>query len=340
MKAFCTITTLSYCPFAFQLCKSIKLQHREANFFHLIIDATLEECLAISDKQNYKAIPLSFIEDNDIEKMKIYFDAFELCNALKPMFFKALFQTFKIDKLIYLDSDIYVLNKFDTAFEFLDNKDVVLTPHTFLPVAKNLQVYSDFLSVQFGVYNGGFYGLKNSIVTIKILDWLTQNLKEHGFVDWNKGQFVDQKFLTLIPHYFPNNVTVLRDKGYNIAYWNVNERLDVQLNEIVFFHFSGYKPSIPLKVCSYISSTLNQKILSNLSFKKIFEIYKAELHFFDSDNTYKIKYRFNTINNKKLTKGLRRYYFINKTFKGYYLEILFAPFYKLYKKLKFKIIPN
>ncbi len=340
MIAFCTITTFSYCPYALQLASNIKTLHPEADFFHLIIDATDEECLAISKEHNYKALPISFVEDDEIESMKIYFDAFEFCNSLKPLFFKFLFLKTSIEKLIYLDADIYVLNKFDSALEILNTKQFLLTPHTFNPTPHNLSTYSDFMCVQFGLYNGGFYGMSRSASTIKILDWLFDNLKLHGFVNWSTGEFVDQKFLTLIPHFFSQNTHIISHLGYNIAYWNNEERKQISNNDIVFFHFSGYKPSQPNKVCSYISLESNQHILSNDIFNKIFVDYKTKLEFYTKDKTYHTSYRHAKLNNKRLTKSLRKYYFINRSFSHYYTKKIFSPFYKLYKKIKFKIIPN
>jgi glycosyltransferase involved in cell wall biosynthesis len=73
----------------------------------------------------------------------------------------------------------------------------------------------------------------------------------------NGGMFTDQRWVDLLSAFLPKLV-VLRDPGYNIAYWNLHERTirrtddgwrvtfsDGTECDLVFFHFSGFSPKRP-----------------------------------------------------------------------------------------------
>jgi hypothetical protein len=70
-------------------------------------------------------------------------------------------------------------------------------------------------------------------------------------IDKPRGIFVDQKWIDLAPLFF-EGIYILKHKGYNMAWWNFNDRKlfeqngDYYVNSenypLVFFHFSGFKP--------------------------------------------------------------------------------------------------
>ena len=67
-----------------------------------------------------------------------------------------------------------------------------------------------------------------------------------------RGYFVDQRWMDLAPGLIPS-LFVLRDPGYNVAYWNLSSRdvrrtgdgYTVNGRPLRFFHFSGYDPAQP-----------------------------------------------------------------------------------------------
>ena len=67
-----------------------------------------------------------------------------------------------------------------------------------------------------------------------------------------RGIFVDQRWVDLVPGMF-QGVQIVRDPGYNVAYWNLSHRKvtgtepDYQVSgaPLCFFHFSGYDPDQP-----------------------------------------------------------------------------------------------
>ena len=65
----------------------------------------------------------------------------------------------------------------------------------------------------------------------------------------DRGMHVDQKWMDLVPGLF-GEVFIMREPGYNVAYWNLHSRTVDLLNGRVrvngkpcyFFHFSGFDP--------------------------------------------------------------------------------------------------
>jgi hypothetical protein len=61
-----------------------------------------------------------------------------------------------------------------------------------------------------------------------------------------------------VPAYF-DNVLIEKDPGYNMAHWNLHERVLSEKNSIytvngsllVFFHFSHFNPASPDQIASY-----------------------------------------------------------------------------------------
>src|SRR5262249_33468015 len=69
--------------------------------------------------------------------------------------------------------------------------------------------------------------------------------------DVKEQMFVDQRWADYIPSLFLHHL--LKDPGYNVAYWNLHERPIARVhgrvyarNALVrFFHFSGFDPRTP-----------------------------------------------------------------------------------------------
>ena len=199
-------------------------------------------------------IPFEIIE---VEKIGIEsFDSLyskynltELNTAVKPFFIKYLFKSKnEISTVIYFDPDIYVYNKFEELENRLHENDIVITPHITKPITDYyVPNEKDFLNT--GIYNLGFIAVKRTENALTFLDWWMNRLREHCFMDIKNGLFVDQLWINLVPIFF-KNVHILTHPGYNMAYWNLQERNitivqdSLYVNDsypLVFFHFSGYK---------------------------------------------------------------------------------------------------
>ncbi len=101
----------------------------------------------------------------------------------------------------------------------------------------------------FGAYNLGFIGVAAGEETDRFLAWWQARLRRHCVLAPERGLFVNQKWIDLVPGLF-ESVHVLRDATYNVARWNLyhrqltmrDDRVLVDGRPCRFFHFSGFDP--------------------------------------------------------------------------------------------------
>ena len=132
-----------------------------------------------------------------------------------------------------------------------------------------------------GIYNAGFFALKNDEGGMAFLNWWKNRLIDQCYVDLKHGMFVDQKWLNLAPVFFPS-VGSLKHPGCNIAYWNLHERTltkkDNQyfVNErpLLFFHYSGYSMNQPELISRHQDRT---DMKDNPALKEVFALYQQTL---------------------------------------------------------------
>jgi len=176
------------------------------------------------------------------------YDAFELCCALKPFAISHILQQHDINRLLYLDSDILVLNSFwDDLESAWEKHSVLLTPHL-IQLPSDLEPEFQRSLAQHGAYNGGFIAVNTGAETDDFLHCWANLLNEHCTLDPMNSIYVDQRWLDLLAA-SSAAVGVLRDPGLNVAYWNLQER-NLAINNgqmwkvngeaLKFFHFSGF----------------------------------------------------------------------------------------------------
>jgi len=120
-------------------------------------------------------------------------------------------------------------------------------------------------------------------------------------VDIPKGLFVDQKWMDLVPGFFPDH-KILHEPGYNAAYWNLHERPLTQKDgewmadgqPLHFFHFSGYNAFDPLQ----LSKHQNRHRLSDMpTLKRLTDFYGNALLENGYDESSVWPYAFETLPN-------------------------------------------
>lgn len=266
-RAFCSIVTRSHLRLAFALSRSLRSAHNEEPHHVLVTDARdRDELPAPPPGLHYRL--LTEFDDELPPRLRHYFDAFELCNALKPFLVRRLLQEDHA-KVVFLDADLFVAGAFTPVWRALDDHAVLLTPHLLSPPALHSPAVNEIEIVDQGVYNGGFTAWAHSAATRNILTWMCERFVLYGFNDRPHGMFVDQKLLPLLREYFPDQVHIWRHPGANIAFWNVHERpveagdagYTVQGEPVLFFHMSGFRESLPDSPCSYLPAAANHHIL-------------------------------------------------------------------------------
>jgi len=191
----------------------------------------------------------------ELFEMAFYYNAMELCCALKPFLIRHILDTQKGGKVFYLDSDLFFTGRMTEAIEGLNDHSILLTPHFVSADTPGLLdglLPTETAVVRSGLFNLGFFGVSSGEETDRFLEWWSQRLLRNCVQDRGDGILLDQSWCTPVPILFERTL-VLKDKGYNVAYWNLHERslaegktgLYAGERPLVFFHFSGFSLELP-----------------------------------------------------------------------------------------------
>lgn len=246
-KHFFTICARNYLGLATTLMGSLKKVHPDGKFTIWLLD--YEPNLPVLEGVRFRDIK-EIIHDKFIELM-IRYNVVELASAVKPA---CLSQHLKenADIVLFLDPDIYVFEPLTDAITLLETHDIVLTPHVLRPILHDGKKPDDLDILKEGIYNLGFIAIRKSNAAEELLTWWWRWLQTHCYADVSMGVFTDQKWINMVPIFFPKTA-ILRHPGYNLAYWNLAERSLIETDEtilvdgesLVFFHYSGFDPKEP-----------------------------------------------------------------------------------------------
>jgi len=242
-------------------------------------DDDLKRALTRTDT---KLITMGEIDLPDINDMKFRYDIMELNTAIKPFVLKKLLK--KYDRVVYLDPDIVVYKSMELVNKaFDDGYEFVITPHLTGYWEEDGRQPTEPDILLSGTYNFGFFGIARSKNSSKVLNWWSNKLEKLCIVNHAGGIFVDQKWMDLLPGRH-DKVFILRDAGYNVAYWNLSHRKATLKHgeycfngkPLVFFHFSGFNPNNP-EIISKHQSRYNMKqigVASDLFRKYVLNVKK------------------------------------------------------------------
>ena len=254
--AACTIIAKNYLPMARVLAQSWEAFHPGCPMFVLLLDSPVG---FFSPKAEiFQTIFMPELDIPNLNGFLFKYTVLEASTAVKPYLLSYLFRQYSIDKLLYLDPDILILSPLDRLRSYLDEANVLLTPHLLSPLPNDGRRQTDHDILKSGTYNLGFLGLRNGSESERLLEWWSDKLYHHCVVAIENNLFVDQRWMDLAPALF-DGVRILRDPGYNMAYWNLHERAvsagdDLSINDgepLYFFHFSGFDADKPLIVSKH-----------------------------------------------------------------------------------------
>ena len=242
-----TICSANYLAQAIALGDSL-LQHNPTYTFVIgLVDELDDKILPV--KIAYPLIPIKDINIPDFNGFCAQYNITELNTAVKPFYFSYLFEINEaVESIVYLDPDIFVYHSFELLENHLASNQIVLTPHITAPINDDkYPTETDFLNA--GIYNLGFIALKRGTESFGLINWWKNRLYHLCKIDFENGLFVDQLWLNFATLFY-KEAYVLANPGYNMAYWNLQER-SLSKNEaggymvndkhpLVFYHFSGY----------------------------------------------------------------------------------------------------
>ncbi len=252
--AACTIVSANYLPFARVLARSFREAHPQARFFTLLVDRV--EGRFGPAEEPFELIQVEQLAIPDLAAFLFKYTVLEANTAVKPWFLEHLFDHCGVERLLYLDPDIQVFEPLDPLFERLATSPIVLLPHLTSPL-DGPGLPDELTIMRSGTYNLGFLGVADVPAAREFLHWWRDRTYDRCIVRLEDGLFVDQKWVDLVPGLWAD-VAVVRDPGYDVAYWNLNARRvtvspgpRVDGEPLYFFHFSGLNPENPKRISKY-----------------------------------------------------------------------------------------
>jgi lipopolysaccharide biosynthesis glycosyltransferase len=320
LLSFCTVITQNYLSQSLVLYESLKKHHPDLTFYCLIIDGDATD--PIYDDFPFKSIFLEDLTIKNIEDMVIYYTAFELCNAVRPSLIKYLMTNYNEEKVIYLDSDIYVTSSFHEIDTHLDSCLFSFTPHITKALPLDGEQPDDLQILQVGIYNSGFWMFRKHERSLEMLDWLISRFEIYCFDDLSRRMFCDQKLLPMLVHLYKEDFLSLDEQQYNVAHWNIFQRDIIYHNNcywidekpIVFFHLSGFDPANPSKLTHHLHRMTKEKLETLQPVLNHYADQLKEKKIDSIDNSY--KYDIDLKTGLSLTDFRRRYYFTYRTLEG------------------------
>lgn len=324
-----TSITKSYLPKARVLANSLKQFHPDWEFILLYSD-DLPENFNIKKEPFDEILLIEDLKIPNFESWVFKHNIVELCTAVKGIAAELLAKRKDVKKIMYLDPDIKVFNSLKDLDVLLDKYDILLTPHILDIEQNNMAIIDNEISaLKYGIFNLGFFAANTSGQGLEFIKWWSNRLQNFCFDDIPNGLFTDQKWCDLAPVFF-NNLYIIRDRGYNVATWNIAHRpLNTDNKGVIlakntplrFYHFTGYD--------SGAGSIMLKRYANNqpLAFK-IWDDYEKDLNLNGHNNLNNSSWKFaNFENGEKILTNMREIFR-----KNHYLQNLFPNPYIIGEK--------
>jgi hypothetical protein len=256
-----TLCSNNYLAQAKNLGDSLFRHNHEYKFIIGLVDK-FHQSIDYTFFKNSTFIPVESLNLADFDSLWKRYNVIELNTCVKASYFKKIKQLYPLVKnIIYLDPDIQVFSSLKSIEEWLTSSDILITPHALTPLPLDGCMPSENIFLNYGIYNLGFIALN---ATGKEFDeftsWWESRTLRFGFIDEANGFFVDQLWINLVPIYF-KKVNVINHMGYNMAPWNLHERLPLEKRneewilqggeKLIFYHFSSFNVEKPDIISKY-----------------------------------------------------------------------------------------
>lgn len=219
------------------------------------------------EKELFQFVPIADLGIPEWKAWTFGHELVELCTAVKAHAALELGRRFNSPKIIYLDPDIKVFSSLSHLDALLDQHDIVLTPHLLDPETSLMAISdNEICALQHGTFNLGFFGVRMAGQGLQFLRWWEHRLRHYCVDDIPSGLFTDQRWCDLAPAFF-DRLHIIRDRGYNVATWNIQHRpisqdstgtLFAAADELRFYHFTGFDSGAGATMLSRYASDQNQ----------------------------------------------------------------------------------
>jgi hypothetical protein len=243
MRYYCTLFDRNYLSRGLALHGSLERHGGDFRLFILCPDSPTFNALSALALPHVELIPVDMLEDWDreLQASRSNRSAPEYYFTCKPVLLRYVFANFSgVDRLTYLDSDLYFFADPSPVEQEEAGSAVTLTPHRFPPRLAFMK--------RSGEFNAGWVGVSAAPEGRRFLEWWRARCIEWCRVVFEETRFGDQKYLEQVPGLF-RDVVSISHLGVNAAPWNIDGlRIDasgtgvrIEGSPLIAFHFHGMK---------------------------------------------------------------------------------------------------
>lgn len=278
-RAITVIVTNDYFHQAMLLGRSIKCFEPESDFIVFVVG--YDEKDPDYQRAGFTVLDAKVLNEKEWKSFVFQYTGLQVACALKPLALLYLLKQY--EKVIYLDADMKLFGPLEHGWKTLEEADLSLTPHSYLPIKDDGLGPARVTMRLAGIFNAGYIGVSRS--GSRFLKWWWEQTNYNCVVAHGRGVFLDQIYLNEAT-YMVQRLAILKDYSYNVACWNLHERalkktrskkFSYLVNEkpLVCFHFSSYVELINVRpppcgeevfhelYCEYNKEILHEK--KNLS---------------------------------------------------------------------------
>lgn len=230
--------------------------------FHLYVMAFDKDCYERLLSCHFKHMTVELLDDFETPELlavKTTRSKAEYCWTCGPTVIYHFLTKYELDKITYLDSDLFFLSDPHIIEKEEENCSVVITE----------QGISEESAQRYGRYCVQYLTFRNDEDGLGALTWWRDSCIEWCFQIMEPTRYADQKYLDEFPKRW-KNVRVLKNKGAGIAPWNM-KRYKYSENTLssdgidypfVFFHMHGVLITLNNNelIAQSIHHALNKKV--------------------------------------------------------------------------------
>jgi hypothetical protein len=257
-RAVVTIAAKNYWPRVRVLARSIAQLHPELAFFAVLtdeVDGCFDAAREAFGVVRLEELPLP---PGQLRRMSFALARRELAAAVKASALRHLLDG-GFSEVVLIDPDCLALRPLEPLWDALGRTSILLSPHRTRPKATADRVAADLRLLSAGTFNGGLLGVREGRAARRFLAWWADRTQRCCKGRLERGLHYDQRWLDLVPGLF-EDVLVFRDPDFNVAYWNLDDRLGGDAGADGsgpgprtwrLFHFSGFDPARGDEVSAY-----------------------------------------------------------------------------------------
>lgn len=231
--------------------------------FHLYVMAFDKDCYERLLSCQFKHMTVELLDDFETPELlavKPTRSKAEYCWTAGPSVIYHFLTKYELDKITYLDSDLFFLSDPHIIEEEEGNSSVVITE----------QGISEESAQRYGRYCVQYLTFRNDVDGLGALTWWRDSCIEWCFQIMEPTRYADQKYLDEFPKRW-NNVCVLKNVGAGIAPWNMHRYKYTDKTVTyngekwpqVFFHMHGVVVTVENKILTAqsIHHALNAEVI-------------------------------------------------------------------------------